>query len=161
TAHWRLEHPCPSYLTCFAIGDFVRLDDGDCDGIGLAYFASKQHDVGHLSRTFGGTAEIMRWMTAKLGAKFPYPKYYQFALPNFGGAMENISLVSWDDQFLLDETLAGEWGRLIDQINVHEMAHSWFGDLVVCRDYAHAWLKESWATYMESCWFEDVLGADE
>src|SRR5690606_17942195 len=50
---------------------------------------------------------------------------------------------------------------LIDQINVHEMAHSWFGDLVVCRDYAHAWLKESWATYMESCWFEDVLGADE
>jgi aminopeptidase N len=161
TAHWRLEQPCPSYLTCFAIGDLVRLDDGDCDGVELAYFASNQHDAGHLSRTFGGTAEIMRWMTAKLGQPFPYPKYYQFALPHFGGAMENISLVSWDDQFLLDETLAGEWGRLIDQINVHEMAHSWFGDLVVCRDYAHAWLKESWATYMESCWFEDVVGADE
>ncbi|MFO7564351.1 MAG: M1 family aminopeptidase [Enhygromyxa sp.] len=161
TAHWRLDQPCPSYLTCFAIGDFVRLDDGECDGVELAYFASKQHDRSHLSRTFGGTAEIMRWMTGKLGARFPYPKYYQFALPHFGGAMENISLVSWDDQFLLDETLAGEWGRLIDQINVHEMAHSWFGDLVVCRDYAHAWLKESWATYMEVCWFEDVLGPDE
>ncbi len=161
TAHWRLEQPCPSYLTCFAIGEFVRLDDGECNGVGLAYFASKQHDVGHLARTFGGTAEIMRWMTAKLGMPFPYPKYYQFALPHFGGAMENISLVSWDDQFLLDETLAGEWGRLIDQINVHEMAHSWFGDLVVCRDYAHAWLKESWATYMETCWFEDVVGPDE
>ena len=161
TAHWRLDHPCPSYLTCFAIGDFVRLDDGDCDGVELAYFASKQHDVGHLSRTFGGTAEIMRWMTAKLGTPFPFPKYYQFALPHFGGAMENISLVSWDDQFLLDECLAGEWGRLIDQINVHEMAHSWFGDLVVCRDYAHAWLKESWATYMETCWFEDVVSRDE
>jgi aminopeptidase N len=62
---------------------------------------------------------------------------------------------------LLDEILAGEWGRLVDQINVHEMAHSWFGDLVVCRDYAHAWLKESWATYMEVCWFEDMLGRDE
>lgn len=161
TAHWRLDQPCPSYLTCFAIGDFVRLDDGECDGVALAYFASKQHDRNHLSRTFGGTAEIMRWMTGKLGTRFPYPKYYQFALPHFGGAMENISLVSWDDQFLLDETLAGEWGRLVDQINVHEMAHSWFGDLVVCRDYAHAWLKESWATYMETCWFEDVLGPDE
>ena len=165
TAHWRLDQPCPSYLTCFVIGELVECDDsdhiGDGSGVALAYFASKDHSVAHLSRSFGGTAAIMEWMTAKLGMSFPFPKYYQFALPHFGGAMENISLVSWDDQFLLDETLAGEWGRLVDQINVHEMAHSWFGDLVVCRDYAHAWLKESWATYMEVCWFEDVLGRDE
>jgi aminopeptidase N len=165
TAHWELEHPCPSYLTCFVIGELVECDDGDHlgdgSGVPLAYYSSEAHGVDHLSRTFGGTAEIMRWMTDKLGTPFPFPKYYQFALPHFGGAMENISLVSWDDQFLLDETLAGEWGRLVDQINVHEMAHSWFGDLVVCRDYAHAWLKESWATYMEVCWFEDVVGRDE
>ena len=169
TAHWRLDLPCPSYLTCFVIGELVECMDGDHigDGTGvpLAYFAAKTPDdnfgIDHLARSFGGTAEIMRWMTAKLGSPFPFPKYYQVALPDFGGAMENISLVSWDDGFLLDETLAGEWGRLVDQINVHEMAHSWFGDLVVCRDFAHAWLKESWATYMESCWFEDVLGRDE
>ena len=85
-------------------------------------------------------------MTEKLDHPFPYPKYFQFALPGYGGAMENISLVSWDDQFVLDETLAREWTWLVDQINVHEMAHSYFGDMVVCRDYAHAWLKESWAT---------------
>ncbi|EDM75019.1 peptidase, M1 (aminopeptidase N) family protein [Plesiocystis pacifica SIR-1] len=161
TAHWVLDQPCPSYLTCFAIGEFVRLDDGDCEGVELAYFCTRAHGPAHLSRSFGGTAEIMRWMTARLGQPFPFPKYYQFALPHFGGAMENISLVSWDDGFILDEALAGEWGRLVDQINVHEMAHSWFGDRVVCRDYAHAWLKESWATYMEVCWFEDVLGRDE
>ncbi len=169
TVHWKLDLPCPSYLTCFVIGDLVVCEDGDHigDGTGvpLAYYCVKtpgnEFDAGHLARAFGGTAEIMRWMTAKLGSPFPYPKYYQFALPDFGGAMENISLVSWDDQFLLDEALAGEWGRLVDQINVHEMAHSWFGDLVVCRDFAHAWLKESWATYMEACWFEDALGPDE
>jgi aminopeptidase N len=170
TSHWQLDQPCPSYLTCFVIGELIECNDGDHlgDGTGvpLAYFAAKTKGsdacgVDHLARSFGGTAEIMRWMTAKLGSPFPFPKYYQFALPDFGGAMENISLVSWDDQFLLDEALAGEWGRLVDQINVHEMAHSWFGDLVVCRDYAHAWLKESWATYMESCWFEDAMGRDE
>ena len=38
------------------------------------------------------------------------------------------------------------------------MAHTWFGDIIVCRDYAHAWLKESWATYMEACWLEDDEG---
>jgi aminopeptidase N len=41
------------------------------------------------------------------------------------------------------------------------LAHSYFGDLIVCRDFAHAWLKESWATYMEMCWFEDHHGEDE
>jgi aminopeptidase N len=75
--------------------------------------------------------------------------------------MENISLVSWDDMFVLDKQLAKEWGWLVDKINLHEMAHTWFADWIVCRDYAHAWLKESWAVYMETCWHEDTQGADE
>ena len=25
-----------------------------------------------------------------------------------------------------------------DNVNLHELAHSWFGDLVVCRDFAHS-----------------------
>ena len=45
-------------------------------------------------------------------------------------------------------------------INLHEMAHSYFGDLVVIRDYAHAWLKESWATYMESVWLSECVGIE-
>ena len=74
--------------------------------------------------------------------------------------MENISLVSWDDRFLLDAALESEERQLLDVINLHEMAHTWFGDWVVCRDYAHAWLKESWATYMEYCWLEHDLGKE-
>jgi len=161
TAHWRLEQPCPSYLTCFAIGDFVRFDDGEHEGRPLAYFTSRAFAPEDLERSFGRTRDMLAWMTRKLDHPFPYPKYFQFALPQYGGAMENISLVSWDDQFVLDETLAKEWGWLVDQINVHEMAHSYFGDMVVCRDYAHAWLKESWATYVETLWLEDARGEDE
>ncbi len=161
TSHWKLAYPCPSYLTCFAVGDFVRADDGEFDGKPIAYFGTAPHSADDLIRSFGRTGEMLRWMTDRLGIDFPFPKYYQFALPGFGGAMENISLVSWDDMFVLDETLATEWTRLVDDINLHEMAHSFFGDAVVCRDYAHAWLKESWATYMEQVWFEETAGADE
>ena len=74
--------------------------------------------------------------------------------------MENISLTTWDDVFITDETLHAEWGWLVDLINLHEMAHSYFGDAVVCRDFAHAWLKEGWATYMESVWLGDTVGED-
>jgi aminopeptidase N len=161
TVRWALDHPCPSYLTCIAVGDFIEVKDGEFDGIPIAYYATREFDEDHVRRGLGRTREALEWMTAKLGVPFPFPKYYQFALPGFGGAMENISLVSWDDSCLLDEGLASELTWLIDQVNVHEMAHSYFGDLVVCRDFAHAWLKESWATYMEACWYEDKLGPDE
>jgi len=165
TAHWRLDQRCPSYLTCFAIGDFVRADDGyfeDGDGrIELAYFCTREHDAESLRRSFGRTGEMMAWMTRKLDRPFPFPKYYQFALPQLGGAMENISLVSWDDYFVMDEENARELGWLVDIINVHEMAHSYFGDAVVVRDFAHAWLKESWATYIEQIWCEDNRSEDE
>lgn len=161
TAHWHLSQRCPSYLTCFAIGDFIKVDDGEVDGTPIAYYASADHSQDQLLRSFGRTGSMLRWMIDKLDAPFPFPKYSQFALPGFGGAMENISLVSWNDLFVMDEALATEWTWLVDLINVHEMAHSYFGDLVVCRDFAHAWLKESWATYIEQCWLEDTQGEDE
>ncbi len=161
TAHWRLDFPCPSYLTCFVVGDLVRADDGDFEGRPIAYFAPPSFTPEDLRRSFGRTRDMLAWMTEKLGQPFPFPKYFQVALPGFGGAMENISLVSWDDGFVMDEKLAQEWNRLVDEVNLHEMAHSYFGDAVVCRDYAHAWLKESWATYMEQVWFADRAGRDE
>ncbi len=165
TAHWRLDQRCPSYLLCFAVGEFVRADDGEFDdgekGIPVAYFCSPLHTADDLRRSFGRTRPMLAWMTQKLGLPFPYPKYYQWAAPGVSGAMENISLVSWDERYVLDAALADEWTWLLDAINVHEMAHSYFGDAVVCRDYAHAWLKESWATYMEQVYREDNHGQDE
>lgn len=160
TVHYRLDHPCPSYLTCFAIGDFVRADGGVVRDVPVAAYAPRPFTEEHLARSFGKTADMLRFFEAKLGVPYPFPKYAQFAAKGIGGAMENISLVSWDDRFLLDASLETEERQLVDVVNVHEMAHAWFGDHVVCRDFAHAWLKESWATYMETVWLEDTLGPD-
>ena len=104
---------------------------------------------------------MLEWMNKKLGVPLPYPKYYQYALPQHGGAMENISLVSWDDFAVLDDIFSKEFTWSVDQTNVHEMAHSWFGDAVVIKDFAHAWMKESWATYMETVWLEEMVSKDE
>ena len=43
----------------------------------------------------------------------------------------------------------------------HELAHQWFGDLVTCRDWSHAWLNEGFATYFEAIWLEADKGWDE
>jgi aminopeptidase N len=173
TSRWHLPWPCPSYLVCLAVGDFVRADGGvfhnersnndGSDGgrdLPIAFFAPSRFAEADLARSFGRTKKALEWMTAKLDSPFPFPKYFQFAVPGIGGAMENISLVSWDDAWVQDERLHAERGWVVDLVNVHEMAHSWFGDAVVSRDFSHVWLKESWATYMESCWLEDQEGKD-
>jgi aminopeptidase N len=164
TAHWRLEQPCPSYLICIAIGEFVEASDGTfLEGDAstpVAYYAGIEHSADDLRRTFAPTKRMLEWMTSLLNLAYPYPKYYQIALPLFGGAMENITLVTWSDSFVQDALLAREIGWHVNLINVHEMAHVYFGDAVVCRDFAHAWLKESWATYVEQLWQEEVEGAD-
>lgn len=160
TTRWTLDFPCPAYLLCLAVGEFATFDGGDADGVSCQFFAPAPYTAADLERSFAPTAKMLRWMTAKLDSPFPFPKYFQFAVPGIGGAMENISLVSWDAAWVHDERLRAERGWLLDLVNLHEMAHSWFGDAIVCRDYAHVWLKESWATYMESVWVEDTEGAD-
>ncbi|NQV16489.1 hypothetical protein HQ531_13590 [bacterium] len=160
TAHWKLDYPCPSYLACFAIGEFSEYQDEPLRDIPIAYYADKSYTPEQLKRTFGATRKMLIWMENKLGMNFPYPKYFQIANREIGGAMENISLVAWDDKFMLDETMATEWQYIMDLINVHEMSHSYFGDAVVSYDFAHVWLKESWATYIESVWLEDSEGKD-
>lgn len=159
TARFVQSQGCPSYLVCFAAGDLVRWDDAELEGVPLAAFAPRPFTPEHLARSFGRTREMLAFLTRRLGVPYPFAKYYQVAAEGIGGAMENISLVSWDDRFLLDEVLETEERWLVDLINVHEMAHSWFGDLVICRDFAHSWLKEGWATYIESCWLEASEGA--
>lgn len=160
-AHYRLESGCPSYLTAFAVGAFTEFDDGEYRGIPVRAYAPAPFCVDDLKRTFGPTKELLAFFERKLGVPFPFPKYVHFAARDIGGAMENISLVSFDDRLVLDEALEREERRLVDIFNVHEMAHSWFGNHVVCRDFADAWLKEGFATYAESLYAEDVYGEDD
>ncbi len=166
TVRWSLDQGAPSYLTCFVTGALVEANGGEhhtADGrvVPIAFFAPAPFTAEDLSRAFGPTREMLDWMTSRLDSTYPYAKYYQFAVPGIGGAMENISLVSWDDAWVPDARLHAELGWLVDIINLHEMAHTWFGDVVVCRDHTHAWLKESWATYMESVWLGDTRGTDD
>ena len=108
TARWKLDERCPSYLCCLAVGRFVRHDEEPVGGRPVAYFGTERFTREQLARTFGRTPAMLRWIEDKLKSPFPYPKYFRIAVPEIGGAMENISLVTWDDTVILDEELASD-----------------------------------------------------
>jgi len=160
THRWVLDQPCPAYLLCVVVGELVCADLGEAQGVPVQLFAPAPHTAEDLTRNLGDTGALLDWITTRLDRPYPYPKYFQWAGPGVGGAMENISLVSWDSAWVLDPDHHRERGWLSRLINLHEMAHTWFGDAVVIRDFAHGWLKESWATYMESVFVEAEEGAE-
>ncbi|NET52099.1 MAG: aminopeptidase, partial [Merismopedia sp. SIO2A8] len=64
------------------------------------------------------------------------------------------------DRCLLDERAALD-NRSSESLVVHELAHQWFGDLVVIKHWSHAWVKEGMASYSEVMWTEQEYGADD
>jgi aminopeptidase N len=102
----------------------------------------------------------MRWYSQVLGYEYPYDKYAQTIVGNFMfGGMENITATTFADTEILyaDESLPG--GSSVDLVS-HELAHSWFGDMVTCRDWAHLWLNEGFATFMEASYREHQDGRE-
>ena len=75
------------------------------------------------------------------------------------GGMENTSATTQTAMTLHDERAHIDFTS--DPLVAHELAHQWFGDLVTCKDWSHAWLNESFATYFESLFREHDLGHDE
>ncbi|KAJ3118493.1 hypothetical protein HDU96_001312 [Phlyctochytrium bullatum] len=162
TTSYKLDSPCPSYLICMAVGDYVEVADESVDGMPIKYIAPSNVSAEDLMTTFDRTPTMVRWLQEKVGYKFPWPKYYQIISPEIqGGAMENISLVTYTDRLCIDKIAATSYIDVVDSVNLHEMAHTYFGDLLVMRHFEHAWLKESWATYFSSLWLEDTAPWDE
>src|SRR5205085_1541105 len=49
----------------------------------------------------------------------------------------------------------------VEDLISHELAHQWFGDMLTCKSWAHLWLNEGFATYMEAAWLENEKGRED
>ena len=105
---------------------------------------------------FGNTGRILEFLAGFTGVPYPHAQYTQIAVPDFiFGGMENYTVTTQTDLTLHDDRAHLDFSS--DDLVAHEAAHTWFGNLVTARNWDHAWLHESFATYMESCY----LGATE
>jgi aminopeptidase N len=92
------------------------------------------------------------------GIDYPYNKYDQTMVADFQfGGMENITATTMADSEILMARFV--FARpLVEDLVSHELSHSWFGNLVTCRNWSELWLNEGFATYMEAVFREKMYG---
>ena len=158
TFHWRHDVPHSTYLITLAAGEFVTIEDRAGD-VPVLYYAhpGREDDA---RRAFGNTPRMIRFFERIIGVPYPYAKYAQVAVSDYiFGGMENTSATTQTADTLHDARAHLDFKS--DPLVAHELAHQWWGDLLTCRDWSHAWLNEGFATYFEALWCEEDLGADE
>jgi aminopeptidase N len=147
-----------SYLLSFVIGRFEIVRDS-WRGKPVEYWVP-QGRAEQARATFGETPAMLDFFSDWIGVEYPWAKYAQSTVQEFTfGGMENISATTMTDRILHHdhhEPIADRQGLV-----AHELAHQWWGDLLTCREWAHAWLNEGFATYFAALWQEHRGGADE
>jgi len=158
TFHWRQDIAHSSYLTSLVVGEFSIIRE-KVDDIELSYYVPKGKEE-DAKRSFSKTPDMIRFFGEYFGLKYPYPKYAQVVVSDFiFGGMENISATTLTENTLHDKRAHLDFTS--DDLVSHELAHQWWGDLITCRDWSHAWLNEGFATYCETLYKEHDLGKDE
>ncbi len=157
TFYWKMDQPYTNYLTSIVVGEYTEVKNGEYEGVPIvAYgYPSETKEVAETTKNLPAT---IKFFSEKTGVKYPYAKYSQTFVEDFGGGMENISATTQIEEMIHDER------ELLDTdsegLQSHELAHQWFGDYVTCRDWGQIWLNESFATYFQAMWDEKLKGHD-
>lgn len=160
TFHWKMSKPQSTYLLNFVIGEFSEVKD-KWKNVPVTYYCEKGREE-DIKRAFGKTPAMIDFFSKKIGVDYPFEKYAQIAVADFiFGGMEHTTSTTQTDSVLHDERAHEEAKYNSDGLCAHELAHQWFGDLITCKDWSHAWLNESFATYFDALFMEHDKGKDE
>lgn len=157
TFDWKIDQPHATYLTSIVVGEYAAVE-GKYDNIPVTSYVYP-NELAEGRSTTARLPAMVQFFSEKTGVKYPYAKYAQTMVRDFGGGMENISATTQTDNMIHDAR--SDLDNTSDGLQSHELAHQWFGDYVTCRSWSDTWLNESFATYFQAMWDEHYLGRDD
>ncbi|WP_426063666.1 M1 family metallopeptidase [Flavobacterium sp. DSP2-3-1] len=155
---YQMQKPMSSYLLMLAIGKFEKNSQKSKSGIPLEMYL-KPKDVAKFEPTYRDSKKIFDFLEKEIGVKFPWGIYKQAPVRDFLYAgMENTSATLFNTRYVVDST--GFEDRSYTNVNAHELAHQWFGNLVTAESSKHHWLQEGFATYYALLAEKEIYGED-
>ncbi|MBP6977421.1 MAG: M1 family aminopeptidase [Bacteroidales bacterium] len=140
--HWKHRYPIAPYLIAFAVTNYACYSDWcvtGTDSIEVLNYVYPEN----LENARKGTQDMIKVMQYFCQQFGPYPfreEKYGHAQFNMGGGMEHQTM-----------SFMGGFGF---EICSHELAHSWFGNMITCGSWHEIWLNEGFATYCAGLAYE-------
>lgn len=141
---WSSTMPMATYLMTFAVDSFQKHVIGSPTN---TIYAIRQDSI-PTAISFSQLPRMIAAMEKRFGP-YPFESVGYVLTPT--GSMEHQTMISIDENIV----------RKRDSTNstiLHELSHQWFGDKVTPLNYGYSWLSESFATYCESLWAEELRG---
>jgi aminopeptidase N len=156
--HYDMEKPMSSYLLALAIGKYSKYTEVSKSGIPLEMYFYPEDSL-KFEPTYRYSKQMFDFLEEQIGVPYPWQNYKQVPVKDFLYAgMENTSTTLFSDAFVVDSI--GFVDKNYVNVNAHELAHQWFGDLVTETSGTHHWLQEGFATYYALLAEKDVFGED-
>lgn len=155
---YQMEKPMSSYLVMLAIGKYRRWEMSTASGTPLEFYL-REKDSSMFADTYRYSWDIFYFFEQEIGYNYPWKVYRQVPVLDFLYAgMENTTSTIFAQDFVVDSI--GFNDRTYTNVNAHELAHQWFGDVVTAESGKHHWLQEGFATYYALLAEQKLFGDD-
>ncbi|TRW24320.1 M1 family metallopeptidase [Flavobacterium zepuense] len=156
--NYQMQKPMSSYLAMLAIGKYTKQTETTASGTPLEFYI-RPEDNDKFEPTYRYSKRIFDFFEREIGVKYPWGIYRQVPVLDFLYAgMENTTSTIFSQDFVVDST--GFNDRTYINVNAHELAHQWFGDLITAQSGIHHWLQEGFATYYALLAEQELFGED-
>jgi len=158
TWHFNMKNPMSSYLVGFAVGNFDNVSEISSSGVPIELYYPV-NDSTLFESTYRYSKQIFNFLESEIGVPYPWQNYKQVPVKDFMYAgMENTSATFFSEAFIVDSI--GFVDRNYVNVNAHELAHQWFGNLVTETSSEHHWLHEGFASYYALLAEKEIFGED-
>ncbi len=140
--HWKHRYSIAPYLIAFAVTNYEFYSDWCVTGSDSVEVLNYVYPE-NIESARKGTGELIRVMQYFIERFGPYPfreEKYGHAQFSHGGGMEHQTM-----------SFMGGFGF---ELSSHELAHSWFGNMITCGSWHEVWLNEGFATYCAGLAYE-------
>ncbi len=152
TRNWKMNQAIPTYLACVAVSNYTHVSQSypsTLQGINIpVQLIAVPNDTNNFKSSFTNLFGALNAFESNYGP-YLWDKVGFHLVPFSSGAMEHATSIAYP-QITANGTVAFE------TLMAHELAHSWWGNLVTCRTAEDMWINEGMASYSERIFLENV-----